>query len=170
MTKAIKQLLIRCHPDRNGGDHSLMERVYETLKHPSQAMDVIRRCRVCGVRIGGRRTCRMHRYTRTAIAALWLIILPVFGGDQKVAKTIPARLEWTVTTNFAAAYQSRTLMAWTGDKDPNVTTYYETGPIQSNLVAYVEWKGKTFCVVVETICIGTVHRSYTMSESVRVYK
>ncbi len=83
---------------------------------------------------------------------------------------IPARLEWTVTTNWTPAYQSRTLMFWTGDKDPNVTTYHETGMIQSNLVAYVEWKGKVFGVVVETVHVGTTNRSYTMSESVRVYQ
>lgn len=109
MTKAQKALFAQCHPDRNGGDHSLMERVYETLKHPSQAMDVIRRCRICGVRIGGVFTCRMHRYTRTAIAALWLIILPVFGADKAMLGWTPAD---TVTTNFII-YQSTNEITWT---------------------------------------------------------
>lgn len=106
------------------------------------------------------------------IGIAWLLFAGVslFGGGKDVPKTIPAKLEWTVTTNWAAAYQTRTLMGWTGDKDPNVTTYHETGTIRSNLVAYVEWKGKVSGVVVETIYVGTTNRSYTMSESVRVYR
>lgn len=93
----------------------------------------------------------------------------LFGGGQDTPKTIPARLEWAVTTNWSAAYQTRTLMGWTG-KDPNVTTYHETGTIQSNLVAYVEWKGKVSGVVIETIYVGITNRSYTLSEPTRVYR
>ena len=74
MTKNTRQLLIECHPDRHGGDHSLMERVYEAMRRPSQAMNAVRRCRVCAVRIGGRFTCQIHRYTRPALTALVLVL------------------------------------------------------------------------------------------------
>jgi hypothetical protein len=106
---------------------------------------------------------------RIGIAGLLFAGVTLFGGGQDTPKTIPARLEWTVSTNWVATHQIRTLMDWTGDKDPNVTTYHETGLIQSNLVAHVEWKGRVSRVVVETICVGITNRSYTMSESVRVY-
>lgn len=107
---------------------------------------------------------------RIGIAGLLFAGVSLFGGGQDAPKTIPARLEWTVTTNWSAAYQTRTLMGWTGDKDPNVTTYHETGTIQSNLVAYVEWKGKVSGVVIETLYVGTTNRSYTLSEPTRVYR
>jgi hypothetical protein len=113
----------------------------------------------------------MNTKPKLAIAtALAVACSALFGGGQDTPKTILARLEWTVTTNWAAAYQTRTLMGWTGDKDPNVTTYHENGTIQSNLVAYVEWKGKVSSVVIETIYVGTVNRSYTLSEPTRVYR
>lgn len=82
---------------------------------------------------------------------------------------LPATLHWTVTTNWIAAGQVRTLMGWTGDKDPNITTYFERGDITSNLIATVTWKGTSSSVVVETIQVGTAKRSYTISEPKRVY-
>ena len=80
LTAKQKQVLVQAHPDRHGGDHSLMERFYAAMRRPSQAMEAIRRCVVCGVRIGGVRTCQTHRYVRRAIAALFLASTS-FAGD-----------------------------------------------------------------------------------------
>ena len=74
LTQSIKRLLVECHPDRHGGDHSRMERVYAAMKRPSNAMSAVRRCRVCGVRIGGLKTCQMHMFTRTLLASVCVIL------------------------------------------------------------------------------------------------
>ena len=95
--------------------------------------------------------------------------MALVGGGQASPKTVPARLEWIVTTNWVEAYQTRTLLFCTGLEDSNVTTYHEMGTIQSNLVAYVEWKGKMSSVVIETIYVGTTNRSYIL-KTMRVYK
>lgn len=80
LTATQKQILIQVHPDRHGGDHSRLGQFFAALRRPSQAMAAIRRCIVCGVRIGGVRTCRTHRYVRRAIAALFLASTS-FAGD-----------------------------------------------------------------------------------------
>jgi len=111
--------------------------------------------------------------TLTLLAAVCAaaVVLAGQAGDGKAScQTIPARLEWTVTTNWSAGGEMTTLLYWTGDKNPNVTTYYERGTIQSNLVAHIEWKGRVSSVVIETIYIGTTNRSYTISEPTRIYR
>lgn len=74
LTRTQKRILIETHPDRHGGDHSRLGRFFAALRRPSQAMNAIRRCIVCGVRIGGLRTCQVHRYARRAIAGLVLLL------------------------------------------------------------------------------------------------
>lgn len=83
-----------------------------------------------------------------------------------------AFLQWTVTTNWHSAGQSRTLLAWSGEgKDPNTTTYYENGTISSNLIALVTWKGKVSGVVIESIPFAITNRSYTLkTEEYREYR
>lgn len=84
-------------------------------------------------------------------------------------KTIPVTFGWMVTTNWSPAGVTTTLLGWNGEgKDPNITTYRETGNVQSNLVATVEWKGKAFDVVVESVFVRSIHRSYVISNE-RVY-
>lgn len=80
LTATQKQVLIEVHPDRHGGDHSRLDRLFAALRRPSQAMSAIRRCVFCGVRIGGVRTCRTHRYVRRAIACL-VLTTSAFAGD-----------------------------------------------------------------------------------------
>ena len=82
---------------------------------------------------------------------------------------IMATLQWNVTTNWHQTHTTRTLMAWTGDQDPNITTIHEAGIIQSNLIACIEWKGKISAVTLETVHVGTLHRSY-VEKKVRVYE
>ena len=84
MNGTLKRLLVACHPDRHGGDHSMMERFYSAMRRPSQAMDAIRRCVHCGVRIGGVKTCQTHRYVRRAIAMVF-IAATSFAGDVRLA-------------------------------------------------------------------------------------
>ena len=84
LTATQKQVLIQVHPDRHGGDHSLLNRFFAALRRPSQAMNAIRRCVHCGVRIGGMRTCMMHRYVRRSIAALF-VATTSFAGDVWLA-------------------------------------------------------------------------------------
>lgn len=84
LTAKQKQILVEVHPDRHGGDHSRLNRFFAALRRPSQAMDEIRRCIHCGVRIGGLRTCQTHRYIRRAIASLFLVTT-AFAGDVWLA-------------------------------------------------------------------------------------
>ena len=96
--------------------------------------------------------------------------MSMFGGGQDAPKTIPARLEWMVTTNWLYEYRENKQLAWTDLEAPTVTTYHEIGTIESNLVAYVEWKGKVSSVVLESILVGTTNRVYTMSKPTRIYQ
>jgi hypothetical protein len=85
---------------------------------------------------------------------------------------IEARLQWVVVTNWADAnYSMRTLMGWTGDKDPNITTHFEQGTLCSNLMAVVNWKGQPKDVLLESIPFSTMTRSYILKTTTeRVYR
>ncbi len=106
-----------------------------------------------------------------AIAAMIAWMMAASANGAEVTNVIPATLRWSIVTNWSdSPWQTRTLMGWTGDKDPNITTYHEEGIIRSNLIAFVEWKGVTSSVVVETVFIGTTQRSYTIqTETKRIY-
>lgn len=83
---ALKRLLIECHPDRHGGDHSHMERVY-AARRVSNSKHNVRRCGVCLVRVGPKsKHCMMHVRQRVAIAAaMMLACVAAVAGDVRLA-------------------------------------------------------------------------------------
>lgn len=83
MTKQLKRLLIACHPDRHGGDHSRMEDFF-AVANQSRAGLVKNphRCQFpgCGVAVTPHsRACRAHwrALRRTAITAAFLLMATV---------------------------------------------------------------------------------------------
>ena len=78
------------------------------------------------------------------------------------SESIKAKLSWNVTTNWHSTYQTRTLMGWYGGVDPNITTYYESGTVSSNLVATINWKNEKKTIVLESIQLYDLARSYTI--------
>lgn len=79
---------------------------------------------------------------------------------------IISKLHWECSTNWSPGGESSTLM-W--PPSANTITHHESGSVVSNLIAVVEWKGKYHGVVVETIPLQTLSRSYTMEER-KVYR
>ena len=68
MTSRERQLRIENHPDRWGGDHSRMEKVY-ALKRSNSKHD-LRHCSECGVPVRGYSDkCRIHYRVRKAVSA-----------------------------------------------------------------------------------------------------
>lgn len=85
MNKTLKKLMIKFHPDRHGGDHSLMEQVYAAPPPPSNSRHNKKWC-WCGARIGAAATsCRLHWRSRRALAAALLLLTAV--GCSAVKKT-----------------------------------------------------------------------------------
>lgn len=65
MSPRVRSLLIQCHPDRNGGDHSLMEMVFEEQKKARRSKagktKNPNRCATCGVAVAGAsQHCNIH--------------------------------------------------------------------------------------------------------------
>ena len=65
MTPRERKLRIENHPDRWGGDHSRMEKVFAVVNR-SQAKSDIKSCRICGVPTRGE-TCRTHMRHRQVL-------------------------------------------------------------------------------------------------------
>lgn len=103
---------------------------------------------------------------------VFLALLFVSGAESLLAEPrtnqLGADLHWVCDTNWAHSHSTRTLMAWSGDRDPNITTYYESGSIVSNLIATLSYHGKHHGVVLETKQIGSMLRTYKMQEQ-KVY-
>jgi hypothetical protein len=137
LTRQQKQLLVEVHPDRHGGDHSRMERVFAAMKRPSQAMSAVRRCRVCGVRIGGVKTCRMHQW-----ATMLLSCLVMVAGYQ--APALDVTLAWdaspsTGVTNYVLYVSSHPLTEnnlYTADVAISVGTNLTTTVTNLNAITY----------------------------------
>ena len=104
--------------------------------------------------------------------AVSFLLLTAIGDDVDFPKTIPAKLEWTVSTNwnlYVPPYTMRTLLGWYGGEDPNTSTTTETGIVQSNLVATVLWKDRPYSVIVDSVFVKTLSRSFTLKTE-RVYQ
>ena len=62
MTTRERKLRIENHPDKWGGDHSRMDKVFDVMKRTS-SMSVRRVCKVCGVRVNRAEYCQLHYRT-----------------------------------------------------------------------------------------------------------
>ena len=87
--------------------------------------------------------------------------------------TAPAVLRWEMRTNWIDAnlVVGETPLVFNGmEWEPQTawTTCYETGRVTSNLIATIEWRGKTYTTVLEEQPIGNVQRKYRL-ETVRKY-
>lgn len=71
MNRQLKKLLIECHPDRHGGDHSQMEKFYREKAKTSLTGKRFNpnHCAICGVAVAGNsKHCGIHwRLVRRAI-------------------------------------------------------------------------------------------------------
>jgi len=128
----LKRLLIACHPDRNGGDHSRMEAYYAAAKRDNSKGNV-RRCPDCGVRIGGvARHCGIHWRARKAIAATAAAcLLAVAAQAQSI------RLAWDASTspgvtNYVLYAHTNTLAA------TNLSAAVVKQSVGTNLTATIE--------------------------------
>jgi len=65
MTPRERKLRIENHPDKWGGDHSRMEKVFAVVNR-SQSKSDIKSCRICGVPTRGE-TCRTHMRHRQVL-------------------------------------------------------------------------------------------------------
>ena len=113
MTRTRKKLLIECHPDRHGGDHSRMEKFFAADVRPSQSMSSRRVCRVCGVRISGVKTCRMHQWLPQMLAGMLLLV--GCAGPQPKPQVISPPLPQMPVSRFVSA---RELAAVAAAVDP----------------------------------------------------
>ncbi len=99
------------------------------------------------------------------IAAAFALMAAVLPQPKKVI----AELHWEVTTNWAEGVISSTMLyAPPGQPDPNTYTHHESGEVNSNLVATVMWKNESHTMILETVNIGIVSRSYVL-QTTRVY-
>ena len=89
LTRQQKQLLIETHPDRNGGDHSRLEKFFAALKRPSQSLTHKVYCRVCGVRVSGvARACRTHWRIKSLLTTTAACLVLMASGAQKGAELL----------------------------------------------------------------------------------
>lgn len=99
LTRAARKLLIACHPDRHGGDHSHMEQVFAVTTR-SQSKDAARYCPHpgCGVRVSAgsvRGYCLTHyraarRLMLASVLALCVTVLPAQLPPMPKALVVPA--------------------------------------------------------------------------------
>lgn len=131
MTPRAKRLLIDCHPDRHGGDHSRMEQFYEKTKRVSQAKAVKNYCPFCAdpVRINSNsRTCLAHR--RRAVLVPWVsAMLLILAGcsTPKPADTIKAAME--LAPKRLVASQSSAIAGLPNTNTASITLKWNPGPI-----------------------------------------
>lgn len=110
MTPRERKLRIENHPDRWGGDHSRMEKVFAVVNR-SQAKSDIKSCRICGVPTRGE-TCRTHMRMRQVLpdafdkaleahwrmAVLFLIVLCLVSVDAFAQRGTNIKPEPTIGT------------------------------------------------------------------------
>lgn len=63
----------------------------------------------------------------------------------------------SLTTNWTDTGSSRTLM-W--PEEANITTHYERGTVTSNVIGVYDWAGESKSVVLYSMPIGEMTRSY----------
>lgn len=125
MTKHLKKLLIACHPDRHGGDHSRMEDFY-AVKNATRAGMVKQpsRCQFpgCGVAVTPHsRACRAHWRSLRRMAlplSVFCFLLSALTSPAQLPP-MPAALPKLA----AAAPLPSVTLAWDASQDPVVTGY-----------------------------------------------
>jgi hypothetical protein len=127
MKPYLKQLLIRCHPDRNHGDHSLMNEFHRAKLRFNSKHNIFR-CGLCGVRIGaGARRCMIHRYTSLALpAAMLLLVCNLHAQKGATLLMTPSRLINTLpqTSLVTLPPPGETItLAWDASPDADVAGY-----------------------------------------------
>jgi hypothetical protein len=104
MTARLKKLLIACHPDRHGGDHSRMDEYFRAAKRPAHgtfrcvdcATAVSRQGTRCGVCFQAKRRIKKV----LPVAALLLLFCTVASAQPKgAALMLPNKLVSAVRTN-----------------------------------------------------------------------
>ena len=92
--------------------------------------------------------------------------LPVWAGHAIGTNVATMTLKWIVETNWVQESQAdRTVML---PESANTTTFHESGTIRSNLYAFVEWKGDVKGVMIESVEITRLSRSFTVQPT-RLY-
>jgi hypothetical protein len=97
MTSRLKKLLIACHPDRHGGDHSRMEEYFRAAKRPAHgtfrcvdcATTVSRQGTRCGVCFQAKR--RIKKVLPVAALLLLLCALCVSVANAQPVPPLPAK-------------------------------------------------------------------------------
>lgn len=108
MTSRLKKLLIACHPDRNGGDHSRMEEYFRAAKRPAHGTF---RCVDCSIAVSRQGTrCGVcfqasRRIKKVLPAALALLLSSILHPQSALAQPkgaalmLPNKLVSAVRTN-----------------------------------------------------------------------
>jgi hypothetical protein len=128
MNPKLKRLLIACHPDRHGGDHSFMEQFFAALRRRSNRKGSNNRCPTCGVVIDAMANhCRLHWKKKNQLTALFLLLaLPCYAQKGATLLMTPSKLINTVPQSslvtLPPAGETVTL-AWDASPDADVAGY-----------------------------------------------
>lgn len=121
----------------------------------------------------------MNAMKKLTIVGLLAATLVIFGQETPTAEepapviatnkiaTLPsvmATLKWQLATNWV---DSGILVS--NANTPGDQRMIENGMISSNLVAWILWKGKTNGVVIESIGVSQIQRTYKLQQT-KVYQ
>lgn len=102
MTTRERKLRIENHPDRWGGDHSRMDKVFEALKIRRSTMREVLHCSECGVTISRGSRCMVHaRMKKPALISAMFLMSALLSFAQRGAQKYDYadKLTWTNGTN-----------------------------------------------------------------------
>lgn len=127
LSSRAKELLIACHPDRHGGDHSAMELFFAASKPHSKSKSAVRYCTHpgCGTPVSGgsvKGRCNVHgRYNRLKLQAVATCVL-MFAG-LAVSQLPPLPFPKAKLVAVSPVTTNRVFIDWQSVNDPMVQGY-----------------------------------------------